>query len=226
MELKLSGVSYSEGCIIHGTNHSVNISEQNGRTRYKINKKFNLGINPVLLIFPIADILIFSLPVLTEFIEKIMLQYLPSETTGMLESIPDWAVYVILTVATIFLLYEAIKILLETRKWHGCEHKLINAAHNNDIENARDYPTFADRCGTTYIFTIVIVMLVMIFLFSQPVLTIAGIVMIIESKFFHKYNKIGIEIGRLIQKYNAIEPEGYTMHVGIKGVKELIAIEK
>jgi uncharacterized protein YqhQ len=215
---KFSGMSYPGGCEIYGDNHKVHIFERDGHTKYEICKKRNLKVNPVLLMLPLLDVAIVFAPEIYAFVAAI----LPEDTGDFLSIIPEWAVAAISAAGTAVFLYYILRMLILSRRWHGCEHKLIAAAENNDIINAKEYSPIQDSCGTTYVFTMFMSSLVAYLLFGQVYITFIVIMLILESKTFHKYNAMGIAIGRFIQKYNALEPEGYKLHVGMKGMKELV----
>lgn len=150
-------------------------------------------------------------------------------------SVPSWVwdviVYGLIGFLLIFLYYFWLRGI---RKWHGCEHKVIAAAEKDDINNAISYDPVNDKCGGTYMLSIYFGMgfywflSTRVFLLSIPVgvFTFVLFIMIIESRLFHKYNKIGIWFGRWLQRKITIdEPFDWQLNLGIDGMKKLIDCE-
>jgi uncharacterized protein YqhQ len=150
-------------------------------------------------------------------------------------SIPLWVweliVYVIIGFLLLFLYFFWLR---GVRKWHGCEHKVIEAAINDDIYNAEKYTPISNKCGGTYMLTMYVsmgaywVLSTTFFHISLPVgvFTFVLLMIFIESRVFHKYNKIGICFGRWLQKKITVsEPEPWQLKLGIGGMKKLIDVE-
>jgi uncharacterized protein YqhQ len=222
--VKFSGISHPNGCNIYSDHFKLRIFERRGRTKYTISKRVNPQVNPLLVGFVVLDVAILFLPQIAGFITSLIPEDIGEGVSGAVEAYP-WLIDVLATAVFILYMYFIINMLLRTRRWHGCEHKLIAAAEENDIASAMSFSPIHDRCGTTYLLTMGIIMAIPLFLFGWFLFTLVAVGIILESKYFHMYNKPGILIGRLIQKYNAIEPEGYKLHVGIRGMKELVERE-
>ena len=162
--------------------------------------------------------------------------------------------------AFIFLLYIGlISMLPDIRKvfeYHGAEHKSIStfeAGEELTIENAKKYPTFHPRCGTTFIFFL---MFVSIILFAvifalvpigvhSPVLIKHLYAMIFKIaltfpiagisyeliKFLGKNGNstIGIILsypGRLLQKLTTREPNDSQLEVALASIKAVLFLEE
>lgn len=149
--------------------------------------------------------------------------------------IPLWVVNIIMysiLIVNFLLLY--FFIFRGVATWHGCEHKIIAAAENNDIDNVRNYSRVNDRCGGCFIFTsyffIAVYWLTLYYVFGilLPVgmMTLTYTIMFLEGKYFHKYNWIGIRVGRILQrKLTTAEPLEFQVKLAISGMKKLVKKE-
>lgn len=130
-------------------------------------------------------------------------------------------------------------------QYHGAEHKTIQAYENNEElipENVKKYTTKHVRCGTSFLF---IVMVVAIFVFAflgrQPMLwriilrillipVIAGISyeFIRLAGKFSKYRIVNILFypGLLLQKITTREPDIDQIEVAISSFKKVMEAEK
>lgn len=149
---------------------------------------------------------------------------------------------------SIFILYIlAISNMKDIRRvfeYHGAEHKSIYCYENEEeltVENARKYSTLHPRCGTNFLF---IVMMVSIFVFSflgwpgllmrivsrvilVPV--IAGIsyeILKIAGKSESKLVRILIYPGLLLQKLTTREPDDSQLEVALAALKGVLVENK
>jgi uncharacterized protein YqhQ len=227
--VKLGGISFPNGCNIYSDHYKLKIREYRGRTKFEIVTRRIWKIHPFLLLFPVFDILLFVGPAIFLFIIALIPEETTTAVTGGVEAVtemlPAWAIDILAFLVFFLYMFLIIKIVMRSRKWHGCEHKLIAAAEGGKIFDAKEFPTTHDRCGTTYMLSILALLVTIFLLFRHPLLTPIGIFMFMEARYFHDYNKPGILFGRLIQHFNALEPENYKLHVGMKGVNELMKLE-
>lgn len=251
-KVKLSGISlggYKRGSTnIFGKKYSLKIFKQNNTYTYSINKrKFNV---PFIVYAMILDIIVYLLTYQWWMFETIwnymipigsiilayFLQYVPYsidifDMVGENLSMIDLAMIpIVILIIGIILAYYFVYYNL--RPWHGAEHKLIAAAENHDIDNSHSYSILHDRCGGTFILTLLVIGYGYMFFISPFLETPVGSYTIMygflmfESKYFHHHNHPGIHIGILIQKYlTTSEPDKELVDVGIKGVKELVKLE-
>lgn len=130
-------------------------------------------------------------------------------------------------------------------QYHGAEHKTIQAYENNEElkpEKVRKYSTIHVRCGTSFLF---IVMIVAIFVFAllgkQPIIwriisrillipVIAGISyeLIKLAGKFSKYRVVNILFypGLLLQKITTREPDDDQLEVAISSFEKVMEAEK
>jgi uncharacterized protein YqhQ len=162
--------------------------------------------------------------------------------------------------AFIFLLYIwLISFLPDIKRvfqYHGAEHKSIStfeAGEELTIENARKHPTFHPRCGTTFIFFLMFVSIILfaiIFAFvpvgvNQPVLVKHAMAMIFKVilsfpiagisyeliKFAGKYSttffgKIISYPGMLLQKLTTREPDDAQLEIALASIKAVLFLEE
>ena len=147
----------------------------------------------------------------------------------------------------LFLLYlfmvSKIKDIARTFEYHGAEHKTINcfeAGETLTVENVKKYSRFNKRCGTSFMF---IIMLVSILVFSfiqvsDPILrflshlamvpVIAGIsyeLLKFSAKSDSKIINALVAPGIFIQRITTNEPDGEQIEVAIASVKKLLEAE-
>ena len=118
----------------------------------------------VLLALALAVSLFFMAPL---FLTKLLSQYLTSPLVfNIVEGLIRVAIFVIyLKVMTVL---PDIKRVFE---YHGAEHKVINAYEHGaplEVESARKYGTAHTRCGTSFIFVVLIIAIFVFALFGLP----------------------------------------------------------
>ena len=130
-------------------------------------------------------------------------------------------------------------------QYHGAEHKTIQAYENNEElkpENVKKYSTIHVRCGTSFLFIVMIVAIfVFAFLGKQPVIwriisrillipVIAGIsyeLIRLAGKFSkHRIINILFYPGLLLQKITTREPDSGQIEVAISSFKKVLEAEK
>lgn len=250
-KLKFSGMSFGGywggGTTIFSPHYKLTI-HKNSKTKkfgFSVKKRRFISLFTIFMSLAIPldafyYILQFKTELLIDFINIILVFFrtvpIPGSGTSTTITIPIWIIetvcYAVLLGYFLFIYFFAFK---GVATWHGCEHKLIASAENNDVENMRNYSRINDRCGGCYMFTLYTFMIVywltLYYAFNIfiPVgmLTLTFLLMFLERKYFHEYNWIGIRIGRILQdKITTAEPLEYQIELGIPGMKELLEKEK
>jgi len=248
--MRFSGMSfggiYGGGTTIFSKRYKLNIYKNSKTKEWErvVKKKwFPISNHFFFLLFPIIDVLYYVIEfksyLIYNFINWVVNPF-KNVSTSVDVSAPSfyiliWVfqiiIYFLIGFFFVFLYFVCFK---GVRKWHGCEHKVIVASENNDLDNAIKYNPISDRCGGTYMITIYLTMglywysCFYIFHLMVPIgiMTFILLVIELESRLFHKYNRLGIWFGKLIQRYCTIkEPEEWQLKLGINGMKELIDVE-
>jgi uncharacterized protein YqhQ len=162
--------------------------------------------------------------------------------------------------AFIFLVYiYLISFLPDIKKvfqYHGAEHKSIStfeAGEELTIENARKYPTFHPRCGTTFIFFLMFVSIILFAIIfaiipigtHAPVILRHAYAMLFKValtlpiagisyeliKFVGKdpNSKIGQVLsypGKLLQRLTTKEPEDSQLEIALASIKTVLILEE
>lgn len=149
----------------------------------------------------------------------------------------------------IFLIYIIWVAKLEDVKrvfeYHGAEHKTIHAYENGEeltVENVRKYPTLHPRCGTSFLFMVMLVSILVLSFFGWPnplmrVLTrvfmfpvIAGITYEINRIIGRSSSKLCYYLsypGLMIQKFATVkEPDDEQLEVAIRSLIAVIPENK
>ena len=226
MTTKYSGISFPNSTHVFGRNCALKIyKDKKGIVWHRITKRW-LGwipFNPVILLFPLIDIVIAILlssgDNITDSVDRLNLIF-PNLGSAFL-----LVVFLLELTAIGVLIYMVLR-KNDQCKWHGLEHRLIAAAEHNSIDTAEYFSIISDRCGATYFPTIFVVFVFLTILNTGGFLTLAFLAMFIEAKTFHPYNKIGLRFGRWLQKkYTTDEPDHEMMIAGKEGMKELMEME-
>jgi len=147
----------------------------------------------------------------------------------------------------IFLLYllliSKMKDIRRVFEYHGAEHKTIHCFEHEEeltVENAKKYTTLHPRCGTNFLFIVMIVSIVVFSFLKWPTLyiriisriillpVVAGISYEIIKIAGHSDNKIiGALIypGLLLQKITTKEPDDDQLEVAIASLKSVLEDE-
>lgn len=162
--------------------------------------------------------------------------------------------------ACIFLTYiYSISLLPDVRRvfqYHGAEHKSIStfeAGLDLTVENAKKFPTFHPRCGTTFIFFLMFVSIILFAIFfaivpvgaNQPVVIkhlmaiatkicltfpIAGIsyelIKFLGAKPDSGIGKVLSYPGRMLQKLTTKEPDESQLEVALASIKATLFLEE
>ncbi|MFW5780170.1 MAG: peptide chain release factor N(5)-glutamine methyltransferase [Bacillota bacterium] len=130
-------------------------------------------------------------------------------------------------------------------RYHGAEHKVINCYEHQQelkVENIQKMTTVNDRCGTTFLF---IIMVFSILFFSLDVFSnnwwqriliriafipvVAGIsyeILKMFAKYDNKFVRIMKYPGLLLQKLTTKEPEDKMVEVALTAFNTVMALEK
>lgn len=181
------------------------------------------------LLFPLYDLLLLFLVLHDRLVPEGGVAT-PEWAAGIEISVSPWAqvaFYVAVFLALYGLCFRGV------RSIHGCEHKLVAAAEAGDLANAWSYSPVHDRCGCTYLVTILAALAaygsVFLALGRYPIgmFSFAGLVVLAEGKYFHKYNGLGLWVGRQLQRWVMVaEPDDRMLAAGVAGMQELVQREQ
>lgn len=129
-------------------------------------------------------------------------------------------------------------------EYHGAEHKSIHAYENGDeltVENIKKYPIMHKRCGTSFLFMVMMVSILVLSFFGWPSIVmriftriialpiVAGISYEINKVMGRMDNKICNAMsfpGLMIQKYATVrEPDDSQIEVAIEALKSVLPSE-
>ncbi len=129
--------------------------------------------------------------------------------------------------------------------YHGAEHKVVNAYEAGvplELEAVRKYDTAHVRCGTSFMFAVLIIAIVVFALIGRPALWLMVLSRILlvpviaafayEVTYFgarHVENGLVRAIltpGLLLQKLTAIEPDDGQLEVALSALNKVIEIEQ
>ena len=150
---------------------------------------------------------------------------------------------------SIFLIYVVAVSKLEDIKrvfeYHGAEHKTIHcyeAEEELTVENVKKYPILHPRCGTSFLFTVMIISIVVFSFFGWPnplqrflsriilMPVIAGISYEINRIIGKSTGKLAYALsypGLLIQKIATTrEPDGEQIEIAIEALKSVLVEDK
>ncbi|HAZ13699.1 MAG: hypothetical protein A2X86_16465 [Bdellovibrionales bacterium GWA2_49_15] len=162
--------------------------------------------------------------------------------------------------ACIFLLYVMlIGLFPDVRRvfqYHGAEHKSISTFEAGEgmlVENAKKYPTFHPRCGTTFVFFLLFISIILfsivfaIFPIGKGLPLIAGHGVAIVCKILLTFPIAGIAYefiklmgkygktrwgqtisypGRLLQKLTTREPDEQQLEVALASIRAVLLLEE
>jgi len=240
---KFSGMSFGgfiQGVTIYGKKYKTqfrrNRKEKDKYTVFTEINKFNTMLI-ILILFPLIDF--FSVIMDKFLVPFIMSIRTPKVITNVGSNVGSnivlplwfWLLFPFIWIGlwyaiAYFLLFRGVK------KWHGTEHKIINAAENNDLDNVKKYNPIHERCGGTLFPTIFVAIIIWSIVQSYlninfGTLTFVTICIFINVKFLHKYDKIGVWVGKRVQKYLTIsEPDDWQLNLGKIAMKNLLLAEE
>lgn len=164
---------------------------------------------------------------------------LVSKDTGLVFNLIDGLFRVLIFVAYILVIsrFKDVGVLFQ---YHGAEHMAVNCYEQGkkvNLKNVRKYSTIHSRCGTSFIFIVLIVSIIFFSLIVDPrwyvkllgrivfIPVIAGVsyeLLKLSSKFPNNIlSKILIAPGRLFQKITTAKPSDKQLEVAIRALKEL-----
>ena len=123
-------------------------------------------------------------------------------------------------------------------QYHGAEHMAVNAFEHNDLENVKNYSIVHRRCGTTFIFLVLFIAII-VYMFIPKYYSfglklglrllllplIAGIsyeILKLAGKYENWFFNMLIVPGLLIQKLTTKEPTDDQIEVAVKALKVVI----
>ncbi|OPJ55278.1 DUF1385 domain-containing protein [Alkalithermobacter paradoxus] len=125
-------------------------------------------------------------------------------------------------------------------QYHGAEHKAIHCYEKNlplDVDNARDFTTLHPRCGTNFMFIVMIVSMLLFSLFGWPnpflrmvyrllclpiVSGIAYEIIKVAGKYDNSFVKVLALPGMYLQKITTKEPDDEQLEVALVALKAVI----
>jgi uncharacterized protein YqhQ len=127
--------------------------------------------------------------------------------------------------------------------YHGAEHKAVNAYENGaplEVEAARKFSTAHTRCGTSFLFAVLIIAIIVFALVGQLALwqmVLSRIVLIpviaalgYEVTYFggrHKsVARVFLAPGLWLQKLTTREPDDSQLEVALAALKKVIEVEQ
>lgn len=128
-------------------------------------------------------------------------------------------------------------------EYHGAEHKTIHCFEHEEeltVENARKYTTLHPRCGTNFLFIVMIVSIIVFSFLKWPTLyiriisrilllpVVAGISYEVIKIAGHSDNKVIAALvypGLLLQKLTTKEPDDSQLEVAIASLKSVLEDE-
>lgn len=167
-----------------------------------------------------------------------LLTGLISKDTGIVFNLIDGLFRVLIFVGYILVIsrFKDVKVLFQ---YHGAEHKVVNCYEDGkkvNIKNAKNYSTIHARCGTSFIFIVLIISIIFFSMIVDPRLhikLIARIVLIpviagisyellkLSAKFKGSLVKIFIAPGLLFQRITTAEPNDKQLEVAVKAFKAI-----
>ena len=195
-----------------------------------------MGISMVLAVILCLGLFV-ALPVL---VSKLVYDHLIHSVylMGLVEGIVKMILFLLYLI-----LVSKIKDIARTFEYHGAEHKTINCFEAGDeltVENVKKYTRFNKRCGTSFLF---IIMLVSILVFSfiqvsDPILRFVSHIVLVpviaglsyellkfSAKSQSKVINALVAPGVMIQKITTREPDEEKIEVAIASVKTLLENE-
>ena len=216
-----------------------NPEEEMSKFEKWLNDKFGEKIMTVFMVIA----LIFSVGV-----GLFLFMYLPAKVVGFIKPIHDYNILKTLFEGIIkiiiFVVYLGLTSLMKdikrTYQYHGAEHKTIachEAGEELNVENVKKHTRFHPRCGTSFIFLVLIVgIFVFSFLSWGSALARVGMKLLLMPlivgisyeiiRFAGRHNNIITRIisapGLQLQRLTTKEPDDFQMEVAIAAIKPCI----
>ena len=225
-KLKFGGMSTAGGMSLFGPTYTATVNNEG----FTVEKKVFRSPITFLPLFDLALLGLFAVMEYSNFFGKVEF-IAKSLTPDQVKILTILFVTLVIWAAVYFAcrIPAYIEAIRRFRRWHGCEHKVIAAAENNDLGAAWKYSRVNDRCGATFMLTIMATYLLWIGFMGTPfgVFSMTYLVILAESRYFHKYNAFGILVGRKIQeRATTSEPPQQMLTAGENGMEALIELEK
>ena len=177
--------------------------------------------------------------ILPTFISSFIPQSVPRVVYSLCEGLVRLAIFM-----TYMIIIAKMKDIKRVYMYHGAEHKTIHCFEHEDeltVENVRKYSKHHPRCGTAFLFVVMIISILIYSLLPRfdtiwfrigsrllllPV--IAGISYEfnrIAGKYTNKVTKILRAPGMAMQRFTTVEPEDDMIEVAIVALNEALSFE-
>lgn len=174
---------------------------------------------------------------------------LPTWLAGFLRILPLWAVSIaegllrIVILVSYMLLISRMKEIKRVFQYHGAEHKAIHCFENNKeltIDHVRNFSRFHKRCGTSFLFLVMLISMVVFFFVQTDELwlrlllrilfvpLIAGVsyeVLRWAGSSQSLFVKVISYPGICLQKITTSDPDDGQIEVAIAALKEVLEYE-
>lgn len=129
--------------------------------------------------------------------------------------------------------------------YHGAEHKVVNAYENGcplEVEAVKDYPTAHARCGTSFIFAVLIISILVFALLGRPAIWISVasriVLLPVIAAIGYEVTKFGashsnsilsqvlLAPGLMLQSMTTREPDGDQLETAISALKEVVEADR
>ena len=125
-------------------------------------------------------------------------------------------------------------------EYHGAEHKSIYCYENDlelTVENAKKFTTLHPRCGTNFLFIVMITSIILFSFFGWPnplirivmrilcVPIVAGIsyeIIKLLGKYDNKLTRFVAYPGMMLQKFTTREPDDKQLEVALEALKAVL----
>ena len=198
-----------------------------------------------------TDIMIYISLFISIIISMALFVFVPTTISGLFESLINNNIVLHLIEGTlritILLIYLYFISKLEDIKkvfqYHGAEHKTIHCYENGlelTVENARKFTTLHPRCGTNFLFIVMIISIIIFSFTGWPNLIVRVLIRLLCMpivagiayeiiRFFGKFDNIATKIfsypGLMLQKITTREPDDKQLEVAITALKAVLDIE-
>ncbi len=214
-------------------------TEEKGKFELWLNKKFGKKADDILLGFSIVFAVIFAL-LLFGALPTAMVGFLRGVITNTLLLSAIEGVMKIVVFVTYILVISQMKDIKRVFQYHGAEHKTIHCFESGKdvtVENARTFTTLHPRCGTSFVFFVLMISIIiftfiswnsvivrlLIKLLLFPVVAGLSYEMIrIAGKSTHPIVRTLSYPGLMMQKITTKEPDDKQLEVAIAAFKSVL----
>lgn len=209
------------------------VEENNDGSKEKSLKDSIMMVASLFLSMIFAVLLFFILPTYVSSFLKVIVP--SSAGLNVLEGVLRVAIFLIY-----LSLISMMKDIQRVFQYHGAEHKVIHCLEHGEeltVENARKYSTLHPRCGTNFLFVVMIVSIIVFSIFQWPSLqarivlrivllpVVAGISYEFIKLAGRSDNKIVrwlTALGLYLQKFTTREPDDSQLEVAICSLKGVL----